>query len=214
MARRASHPRVTNGQQNDNPIDYWWTMRALLVAMDKWVRDGVAPPPSRYPRLQDGTLVRAADVAFPSVPTVTRREALQPACRGANRLVAQDGGAGAPLPLLVPQVDQDGNERAGIRLPDVAVPLATYTGWNFRKPAIGAPDQLFPLLGSYVPFPATKAERERRTIRGRSIDERYPSREKYLTLVQEAGAGLVKDRYLLTDDLAASSSAPASTGIC
>ena len=173
-------------------------MRGLLVAMDKWVRDRVAPPPSRYPRLQDGTLVRAADVAFPSVPTVRSPRALSAGVRGVNRLAAQDGGAGAPLPLLVPQVDQDGNERAGIRLPEVAVPLATYTGWNFRKPAIGAPDQLFPLLGSYVAFSATKAEREPAHDPRPAIDERYPTREQYLTLVQEAGAGLVKDRYLLT----------------
>jgi Alpha/beta hydrolase domain len=194
---------VTNGQQKDNPTDYWLAMRGLLVAMDKWVRDRVAPPPSRYPRLQDGTLVRAADVAFPSVPTVRSPRGLSAGVRGVNRLVAQEGGAGAPLPLLVPQVDQDGNERAGIRLPDVAVPLATYTGWNFRKTAIGAPDQLFPLLGSYLPFSATKAEREPAHDPRPAIDERYPTRDKYLTLVQEAAAGLVKDRYLLTDDLAA-----------
>ena len=68
---------------------------------------------------------------------------------------------------------------------------------------IGAPDQLFPLLGSYVAFSATKAERESAHDPRPAIDERYPTREQYLTLVQEAGAGLVKDRYLLTDDLAA-----------
>jgi hypothetical protein len=193
---------VTNGQQRDNPNDYWWTMRGLLVAMDKWVRDRVAPPPSRYPRLQDGTLVRAADVAFPSVPTLRSPRGLSAGARGANRLVAQDGGPGAPLPLLVPQVDPDGNERAGIRLPDVAVPLATFTGWNFRRAAIGAADQLFPLLGSYVPFASTRAHREQAHDSRPSIEERYPTRERYLALVEEAGAALVKDRYLLADDLA------------
>ena len=118
-----------------------------------------------------------------------------------NRLVAQDGAPGAPLPLLVPQVDQDGNERAGIRLPDISVPLATYTGWNFRKPVIGAPNQLFPLLGSYVPFARTKSERERTHDPRPSIEERYPTRDRYLALVEEAGTALVKDRYLLADDL-------------
>jgi hypothetical protein len=196
-------PAVTNGQQKDNPTEYWLAMRGLLVAMDKWVRDRVAPPPSRYPRLQDRTLVRAADVAFPAVPTVRSPRALSAGIRGVNRLIAQDGGAGAPLPLLVPQLDQDGNERAGIRLPEIAVPLATYTGWNFRKPAIGAPDQLFPLLGSYVAFSATTAEREQANDPRPAIEERYPGREKYLALVQEAGAALVKDRYLLGEDLAA-----------
>jgi hypothetical protein len=98
-------------------------------------------------------------------------------------------------------VDQDGNERAGIRLPDIAVPLATYTGWNFRNVAIGAPDQLFPLLGSYIPFAGTKAEREQTHDPRASIGERYATRDRYLTLVQQAGAGLVKDGFLLTDDL-------------
>jgi hypothetical protein len=175
---------VTTGQQRDNPNNYWWTMRALLVAMDKWVRDRVPPPASRYPRLQDGTLVRPADVAFPNVPTVTSPRSLSPGKRAPNHLVAQDGAPGTPLPYLVPQVDLDGNERAGIRLPDVAVPLATYTGWNFRKPSIGAPTQLFPLLGPRA-----------------SIEERYPSRDQYLALVQEAGSSLVRDRYLLAEDL-------------
>jgi Alpha/beta hydrolase domain len=192
---------VTNGQQKENPNNYWWTMRALVVAMDAWVRQGVAPPTSRYPRLQDGTLVRATDVAFPGVPTVTSPRSIAAGTRGANHLAARDGAPGTPLPLLVPQVDQDGNERAGIRLPDVAVPLATFTGWNFRKPEIGAPNQLVPLMGSYIAFPATKTDRERAHDPRLSIEERYPSRERYLGLVRDTGAALVKDGYLLPDDL-------------
>jgi hypothetical protein len=192
---------VTTGQQKDNPNDYWWAMRALLVAMDKWVREGVAPPPSRLPRLQDRTLVGSDTVAFPDLPAVTSPRGLSAGGRGVNHLLPRDGAPGTPMPLLVPQVDQDGNERAGIRLPDVAVPLATYTGWNFRNAAIGAPDQLFPLLGSYIPFAGTKAERELAHDPRASIVERYATRDRYLTLVQQAGAGLVKDGYLLTDDL-------------
>jgi len=191
---------VANGQQKDNFNDYWWAMRALLVSMDKWVREGVAPPPSRLPRLQDGTLVRADTVAFPDLPGVASPRRLTAGGRGVNRLIARDG-AGTPMPLLIPQVDRDGNERAGIRLPDIAAPLGTYTGWNFRNAKIGAPDQLFPLLGSYIPFAASKAEREQARDPRASIEERYPSRERYLALAQEAGAGLVKDRYLLADDL-------------
>src|SRR5262249_2819123 len=166
-------------------------MRALMAAMDKWVRDRVQPPASRYPRLQDGTLVRSTEIAFPAVATVTSPRTLAASQRGINRLVAQEGAPGTPLPLLVPQIDQDGNELAGIRLPEIAAPLATYTGWNYRKPAIGAPNQLYPLLGSYIPFAATKTDRERAHDPRASIEERYPTRERYLALVQESGDALV-----------------------
>jgi hypothetical protein len=192
---------MTNGQQKDNPTDYWWTMRALLVAMDHWVRQGTAPPASQYPRLADGTLVRAAEVAFPGIPRVASPRGLAAGGRVANRLLPDSGGAGAPLPLLVPQVDRDGNEKAGIRLPDVSVPLGTLTGWNFRRVGIGAPDQLFPLLGSYVPFAATKADRERAGDPRLSIAERYSSRDHYLKTAEAAGVALVKDGYLLKDDV-------------
>jgi hypothetical protein len=193
-------PAVASGQTPDNPFDYRVSMRALLVAMEKWMRDGVAPPPSRYPRLQDGTLVRAADVAFPNLRGVTSPRTASGGVRGANRLVSRDG-AGTPLPFLVPQVDRDGNARTGIRLPQVAVPLATYSGWNFRNPSIGGTEQFFPLIGAYVPFAATKAEREQSGDPRLSIQERYQSREQYLRRVQEAAAPLVKEGYLLSDDV-------------
>jgi hypothetical protein len=195
-------PAASNGQQKDNPTDYWWAMRALLLAMEGWVRDGTVPPDSQYPRLSDGTLVRASAVAFPAIPNIRSPQSLNAGGRAANSLVAKDGAPGTPLPLLVPQVDRDGNERAGIRLPDVSVPLATVTGWNFRKPSIGAPDQLFPLLGSYVPLVATKALREASSDPRASIEERYRGREAYLEQVREAAKSLVNGRYLLPEDVA------------
>jgi hypothetical protein len=104
------------------------------------------------------------------------------------------------LPLLVPAVDQDGNERAGIRLPEIAVPLATYTGWNLRKPEIGAPGELVPLLGSTIAFPATRAARDAAKDPRRSIEERYPSRDEYLARVEQALDALVLKGYLIYDD--------------
>ena len=194
---------VSNGQLQDNPTDYIWAMRALLVSMEKWVRQGVAPPPSRYPRLQDGTLVRSTDVAYPDLPGVASPRKVLPGARGVNSLVAKDGGAGTPLPLLVSQVDKDGNELGGLRLPDVMAPLATTAGWNFRKAAIGGTHLLYPLLGSYVPFAATKAERERTRDPRLSIEERYQSRDQYLKQVQDAAASLVKEGYVLAEDVPA-----------
>jgi hypothetical protein len=193
---------AANGETPDNPYDYRISMRALIVAMERWVRDGAAPPASRYPRLQDGTLVRAADIAFPALRGLTSPRAAYAGVRGVNRLASKDG-AGTPLPLLVPKVDRDGNPMAGLRLPDVLVPLATYTGWSFRNASIGGTEQFFPLLGAYVPFAATKAEREQNSDPRPAIEERYQSREQYLKQVQDAAAPLVKDGYLLADDVPA-----------
>jgi hypothetical protein len=169
--------------------------------MDDWLRSGVAPPPSRYPRLQDHTLVRAADVAFPSLPGVRSPHLLPGGARAANPLLPHEGGAGTPLPFLVPQTDGDGIELAGVRLPDIAVPLATYTGWNYRNAAIGGADQPYPLLGSYIPFAATAAARAATHDPRAAIAERYASKQAYLEKVQAAADKLVAARYLLAEDL-------------
>jgi len=194
-------PAMTTGQMLANPFDPRLPLRALLVAMEKWVENGTTPPASRYPRLRDHTLVRATEAAFPKIPGVTPPGMALAGVRGTNRLLAKDG-AGTPLAYLVPQVDHDGNDVAGLRLPDVTLPLATYTGWNFRSNAIGGTEQLFPLLGGYVPLARTKAEREQARDPRLSIEERYHSRDDYLKRVQDAGNSLVKDGYLLSEDVA------------
>jgi hypothetical protein len=61
---------------------------------------------------------------------------------------------------LVPQVDRDGNDLAGIHDPEVAVPLSTTIGWSFRSEAVGNPTEIYQLLGSYIPFAKTRSERE------------------------------------------------------
>jgi alpha/beta hydrolase family protein len=196
-------PMASNGEIPDNPFDYRASMRALIVAMEKWVRDGAAPPPSRYPRLQDSTLVRSVDVSFPTLRGITSPRKVHAGVRGSNRLLTRDGGAGTALPYLVPQVDRDGNAIGGLRLPEMAVPLATYTGWNFRSARIGGTEQFFPLIGAYVPFAATKAEREQSGDARLSIQERYPSRERYLQMIQQAATPLVNGGYLLLEDVPA-----------
>jgi hypothetical protein len=194
-------PPEGQGQQKANPTDYWWNMRALVVAMQKWVTDGTLPPASQYPRLSDGTLVKMPAVSFPTIPSVQSPKTLTAGFRRSSELAPGSAGAGAPLPFLVPQVDADGNERAGIRLPEVTVPLATYTGWNFRHSRIGGTDQLVSLLGSYIPFAQTKTEREARHDPRPSIEDRYASRDQYMDLINKAAAALVKDGYLLAQDV-------------
>jgi Alpha/beta hydrolase domain len=187
------------GQQKPNPNDYSWAHRALLVAMDHWVRDGRAPPASRHPRLADRTLVPRDRIEFPAIPGVHPPLGIP----AGYRADLEGGPTAHPLPLLVPQVDGDGNELAGIQLPDVAVPLATYTGWNFRSPSIGQPTELLPLTGSYILLPVTKAAREAAQDPRFSIEERYGSRARYQALVTDRGSTLVREGYLLSADLGA-----------
>jgi hypothetical protein len=182
-------PRTSTGQQPENPLEYAWTMRALLTAMDRWVRQGAAPPASQYPKLADGTLVSVDRLAFPSIPGVPSPRALPGRREGST-----------PLPYLVSQVDEDGNERAGVRTAEQAVPVATYTGWNFRSPAIGGTSQVVNLMGSRIPFAATNAERKPGDPR-HTIAERYPSRERYLAVAKEHSERLVRDGYLLAADV-------------
>jgi hypothetical protein len=183
-------PRQSTGQQPENPNNYWLIMRSLMMSMDRWVRQGVAPPPSQVPHLADGSLVTLDRSAFPAIPGVASPRTIH-----AGR---QDG---TPIPLLVPQVDQDGNERAGIRLPEVAVPLATMTGWNFRSPAIGGTTELVTLMGSSIRFPKTKADAAAARDPRRSIDERYASRDLYLAQIRQAADRLVKSGFLLAEDV-------------
>jgi hypothetical protein len=187
-------PRKTAaGQQMENPVQHWWTMRALLVAMTQWVTENTTPPASQHPQLKDegATIVKASDIPFPAIPGVQ-----------SPRIVTPGRDRGRSLPLLVSQVDADGNERAGIRLPDISVPLATYTGWNFRSADVGGTKELVSLAGSAIPFAATKAQRTASGDPRLSVEERYKSKDDYLQKVRKAANDLVKDRYLLVDDVA------------
>ncbi|MBT8069357.1 MAG: hypothetical protein KJO80_02885, partial [Gammaproteobacteria bacterium] len=108
---------------------------------------------------------------------------------------------GAPFPILVPQADAAGNELGGIRLPQIEVPLATYTPWNFRSESIGAPDELANFRGAYLPFAVTEAERRRSGDPRPSIEARYASRDEYLGRYARAAMELAQDGFLLPQDL-------------
>ena len=182
---------VGNGQQPDNPLEYWWTMRALMAGMERWMKTGAAPPESRYPKLADGTLVPARQVAFPALPGVQSPRGVEPLQRDEK-----------PVPFLVPQVDTDGNEVAGVRTPESLVPMATYTGWNFRNLSSGGGHLLVSLLGSRIPFPKTAAEASASHDPRKPVAERYASKDAYMTQARQVADDLVKGGYLLPGDVA------------
>ena len=184
----------SGGQQLNNPTPHANVMRALLRAWHEWAADGTPPPASQYPRISDKTLVPIQGNQFPSLPGVSNPRSIQ----GPARTV---GGKVTPLPHLVPQVDRDGNELGGIRDPEVAVPLATTTGWNFRDPAVGNPGEIYQLLGSYVPFATTRAARLANRDPRLSIEERYRGIDDYLMQIRSAAMNLIRGRYLLQEDL-------------
>ena len=187
-------PTPGTGQSLGNPTPQGNVMRALLRAAHQWVGSGTPPPDSRHPALHDRTLVPLKAIGFPAIPGVSDPRTIE----GPGRM---DGGHFTALPFLVPRVDADGNEVAGIRVPELAVPLATTTGWNFRAERIGNPATIYALLGSYVPFARTKAEREARHDPRLSVEERYRDREDYLQRIRVSAAALVKDRFLLQEDV-------------
>ena len=202
-------PRQTSGQQLSNPNDYSWFVRSLLLAMNQWTTDGTPPPGSRYPRIADDDLVMPQDLRFPELPGVGQpaephlayRVVYGPEFRTKGIVTVEPPEVISEFPVMVPQVDADGNETGGLMMPEVAVPLATYTGWNLFRPEAGPENVLSNMQGSYIPFPRTRAERERSSDPRRAIEERYRSREEYLGLVSDAALALVEEGYLLAEDL-------------
>jgi hypothetical protein len=205
-------------QQFLNPLDSQAVQRALFTALDKWVTAGTLPPPSQVPRLSDGTLVKPDQnsTGFPSIPGVTysgfktTRYLLD---YGPNFYTTgiptinppaitppyQDNPANGPIyPSFVPKTDADGNDIAGIRLAEVQVPLATYTGWALRA----APQNNDGCEGSgqYIPFSKNKADRLASGDPRLSIEERYGDVETYSSLVEKAINGLVRSGFLLPLD--------------
>ena len=207
----AQPPTPGIGQTPRNPLRHRPpVLRALLVALDRWVTEGREPPESRYPRIDEGTLVPVERFreAFPAIPGVETpstcyqppRLDFGPRWEGEGIADTVPPEVGEPYGSLVPMVDRDGNELAGIRLPDVAVPLATYTGWSLRAAGHGAEGLLAGLDGSYLEFPQTDQQRAATSDPRPSVLERYPSRAEYLARVTEAAMELEREGYLLAED--------------
>jgi len=191
-----------------NPIDFVVIERALLAALVDWVAAGVEPPPSAHPRIDDGTLVPIQELRFPELPGIDPPRVIHEAYRAdygprfASRGIVdrQPPVLGAAFPSLVSQVDADGNEIAGIRPVEVAVPLATYAPWHVRRGLPGGNGELTDFFGTFVPFAATP-DRERAGDPRASIAERYTSREAYLEAVERAARAAIDRRHLLPLDL-------------
>jgi hypothetical protein len=187
-------PTPGTGEALGNPMPQGNVMRALLRAAHQWVESNTRPPDSRHPMLRDQTLVALKAVGFPAIPGVSDPRTIEgPGLTMAGHFTA--------LPFLVPRVDADGNEVTGIRVPELVVPLATTTGWNFRSQRVGNPSTLYALLGSYVPFARTKTERDARHDPRLSIEERYRDRDDYLQKIRASATALVSDRFLLQEDV-------------
>ena len=203
-----SEPVKDNSQLRVNPLPAGDVLRALMVALDQWATQGIPPPPSRYPTVKDRVLVPPKRAGFQNIPGV-RFAGLH------NRQLFLDYGPNIlhgkmdvhpPRPIengaysiLVPKVDRDGNDIAGIRLPAVQVPIGTYTGWNLRPRGL-AEDELAGLLGSFIPFAKTKSQRRKKSDLRPSLQERYKGRDDYARQFSRAARNLVEQRYLLTED--------------
>ena len=192
-----------------NPLNYSPAVRALFHALDRWVAEDVAPPPSAVPRLADGTLTTPDRAGWPAIPGYQlpkqplRAFHLDFGADWAHGIVSvEPPEVGKPFVVSVPAVDADGNVRAGVRRPDIAVPHATQAGWNYRDASIGAPDRLAGEIGSYIPFARTRADRERAGDPRPSIAERYRDRDDYVGKFAAAALDLVERGYLLQEDVA------------
>ena len=202
------------GQLPPSPTVFRPFQQALFLALDRWITDGTPPPPSVHPRIAAGTLVAWQEeqsgwtplpgVRYPAViqqPELLdygkafeqhRRIDRQPPLRTGKRYAVR-----------VPALDEDNNERGVLQMPSVAAPLATFTGWNLRNPAIGAPGELLRLTGGSIPFPRTAADRARSGDPRRAVTERYGSFDEYFGRYMEAAGELEAGGYLLPEHMAA-----------
>ena len=191
----------SSGELLANPNDYIWFMRSLLLAMDRWITDGTLPPPSRYPKIKDGTLVQLEQLRFPEIPHVRFPTAVHRAYRldygphfaSEGIITKEPPDVHSVFPFLVPQVDEVGNEISSLRSPELAAPLATYTGWYPFDPESSR--------GLYVPFARTRYEREATGDPRPSIEERYQNREHYLGWITTEALKLIEQGYLLGEDM-------------
>jgi hypothetical protein len=195
-------------EQLTNPTHPGPLLRALVVVLDEWVKNNVAPPETRVPKVADKTLVAPAELNLPKIPGFTY-EGLYNGSGDRDFGPRVTGNSGvidllipktlAPHKVLVPQADAVGNDMAGIRHPFVEVPVATLLGWNTRTRDFGGPD-LCDLLGSTIPLPATRSDAQRLNDPRPSLEELYGTHEAYVRKVADAARKLQAERFMLPED--------------
>jgi hypothetical protein len=195
-------------------------LRALLVDLDAWVTEGEAPPPDRMPRIADGTLappLPQAGMGFPQIPGVVYNGVhhtgdlfdFGPDFEKGILSVLPPKLVGTPYPVFVPKTDADGNDIAGIRMPEVTVPIATYTGWALRADGLDGCDA----AGQQIAFAKTKAARLAAGDPRPSLEERYADHAAYVSLVTRAAQDLKAQRLLLDEDVAATIAAAQAASV-
>jgi len=189
-----------------NPVDLLVNLRALATRLVAWVAENRQPPPSRYPRIEADELVAVDELAFPGVPGIQAPAVPHLAYRAdygprwAQGIVTrQPPWLGPPFQTLVPQVDALGNEIAGVRNVEVAVPLATYTPWSLRwgQPR---PDEMRDFRGTLLPLPRTRQPATSNGDTRPSIEELYTNFDTYMAAVRQAADELVRQGFLLPED--------------
>ncbi len=206
----ATHNPVPHVEAPPNPADSRPFLKALLDALDAWVKGGTEPPASVYPRIDRGTLVPPTREAsgFPAIPGVRYPEVIQrphgldwgPEFESKGRISVEPPRKLGDYVVLVPASDGDGNDRGTLNLPEILSPLATYTGWNLRARDSGAETMLAELMGAKIPFPRTRADREKSGDPRLSVEERHPSFDAYLARCRAACEALIAGRHLLRED--------------
>jgi hypothetical protein len=189
-----------NCQQLQNAINYGPYARALLVALDRWVTDGAAPPPTTFPNLKSHTLLTLAKVqaSYPAIPGAPFSPLFNP-LQVIDQKSMPPEASGPAYPLFFPSMDSDGNPQGGIILPEIAVPIATFSGRNVRSEGFSA-GELCGLAGSYIPFAATKQERLASGDPRLSLEERYKSAQDYADKRKHAVDVLMQQGFVLPED--------------
>ncbi len=199
--------RMNSGYRG-NPVDFLVNLRALAVDLVEWVADGVEPPPSAYPTLADGTLVPYREVQYPFIPGLIISRVIHNAYRAdygdrwdEGIVDKQPPDLNGRYPSLVSNVDELGNEVAGIRPVEIRVPVATYLPWNLREGFAGGTDEMTDFVGTLIPLAATENVRMIQADPRPSLESLYGSRNAYLERVQAAANEMVAERLLLEEDV-------------